>query len=76
MKWQFGKKRCCEFVVKANDIFGSCNPDMKIKVAGQDYRMKSHDMNRSLSMTFTWRFNGFRPKEDTTIDTSRYGTGK
>ncbi len=76
VKWQFGKKRCCEFVVKANDIFGSCNPDMKIKVAGQDYRMKSHDMNRSLSMTFTWRFNGFRPKEDTTIDTSRYGTGR
>ena len=75
VKWQFGKKRCCELVVKANDIFGICNPDMKIKVAGQDYRMKSHDMNRSLNVTFAWRFNGFRPKEDSAIDTSRFGTG-
>lgn len=75
VKWQFGKKRCCELDIKAGDIFNTCNPVLKINFSGQDYRMKSHEMNRNLKLTFVYRFNGFRPKEDTSIDTSRYGTG-
>lgn len=74
VKWQFGKKRCCELTLKANDIFNTCNPDMKINFSGQDYRMKASEMNRNLKLTFVWRFNGFKPK-DTGIDTSRFGTG-
>ncbi len=32
-------------------------------------------MARNLKLTFIWCFNGFKPKSDTTIDTSRFGTG-
>lgn len=75
VKWQFGKKRCCELDLKANDIFNTLNPNLKINFSGQDYRMKVHDMNRNLKLTFIYRFNGFKPKNDSHIDTSRFGTG-
>lgn len=74
IKWQFGKKRCCEMDLKADDIFNIWSPVMTIKHAGQDYRMKVRDMSRNLKMTFIWRFNGFKPK-DADINTSRFGTG-
>ncbi|MDE5871229.1 MAG: outer membrane beta-barrel protein [Muribaculaceae bacterium] len=74
VKWKFGMKRCCELNLKCNDIFNTWNPKLTIKTAGQDYRMIVHDMTRSLSLSFVWRFNGFKPK-DTNIDTSRFGTG-
>ena len=76
VKWQFGKKRCCELDLKADDIFNKWSPTMTINHAGQDYRMKVHDMTRNLKLTFIWRFNGFKPKNDNQIDTSRFGTGK
>lgn len=76
VKWQFGRKRCCELNLKANDIFNTCNPILKINFSGQDYHMKSHDMNHNLRISFVYRFNGFKPKSDNIIDTSRFGTGK
>lgn len=76
VRWQFGKKRCCEIDLLANDIFNRWSPTMTINHSGQDYRMKVRDMTRNLKLTFIWRFNGFKPKNDPGIDTSRFGTGK
>lgn len=76
VKWPFGKKHCCEFVLQATDIFNRWSPTMTINDYGQDYRMKVRDMTRNIKLTFIWRFNGFRPKNDFDIDTSRFGTGK
>ncbi len=76
VKWQFGKKRCCEIDLQANDIFNRWSPTMTIRHAGQDYRMKVRDMTRNLKLTFIWRFNGFKPKNESGIDTSRFGTDK
>ncbi len=76
VKWQFGKRRCCELDLQALDIFNHWSPTMTINRAGQDFRMKVHDMTRNLKLTLIWRFNGFKPTADTTIDTSRFGTGK
>lgn len=75
MKWQFGKGRCCELNLKADDIFNTWSPVMTINHEGQDFRMKVKDMTRNLKLTFIWRFNGFSPK-DNSIDTSRFGTGQ
>ena len=75
IKWQFGKIRCCELDLKADDIFNRWSPTMTIRHAGQDYRMKVRDMSRNLKLTFIWRFNGFKPQAPD-IDTSRFGTGK
>lgn len=75
VKWQFGKKHCCELDLKTDDIFNSWSPTMTINRSGQDYKMKVMDMTQNLKLTFIWRFNGFKPK-DSNIDTSRFGTGK
>lgn len=75
VKWQFGKKRCCELDIKSDDIFNRWSPTMTIKRSGQDYKMKVRDMTQNLKLTLIWRFNGFKPK-DSNIDTSRFGTGK
>lgn len=75
VKWQFGKSQCCELDLKSDDIFNRWSPTMTINTAGQDYRMKVRDMTRNLKLTFIWRFNGFKHK-DNTINTSRFGTGK
>lgn len=37
--------------------------------------MKAYRMNRNLKLSFVYRFNGFKPKNDPEIDTSRFGTG-
>ncbi|MCM1449630.1 MAG: hypothetical protein NC082_04770 [Clostridiales bacterium] len=57
-------------------IFVDWSPTMTINHAGQDYGMKVRDMTRNLKLTFIWRFNGFKPKNDSVIDASRFGTGK
>lgn len=75
IKWKFGRKRCCELDLKADDMFNRWSPVMTIKNAGQDYRMKVHDMIRNVKLTFIWRFNGFK-SSDTVPDVSRFGTGK
>ena len=75
MKWRFGKKRSCELDLHANDIFNRWSPTMTIKHAGQDYKMRVRDMVRNLKVTFIWHFNGFKPNIDSSIDTSRFGTG-
>lgn len=75
VKWQFGRKRCCELDLQANDIFNRWSPTMTIHHEGQDYRMKVYDLTRNVKLTFIWRFNGFKPQTDTSLDTSRFGTG-
>ncbi len=40
VKWQFGKKRCCELALKCDDIFNTWNPDLRINTSGQDFRLK------------------------------------
>lgn len=74
-KWQFGNARCCELDFKFNDIFNTWKPKLTIDHAGQDYVLRVHDMMRSLTLSFVWRFNGFKPK-DSSADTSRFGTGR
>ncbi len=73
MKWSFAKNNCCEFNLRADDIFNSWSPVMRINYKTQNYRMDVKDMTRNLKLTFVYRFNGFKPK-DTSIDTSRLGT--
>lgn len=75
-KWRFGRQRSCELALKFTDVFDSWNPRLTIREGAQDYRMDVRRMQQNLKFTFVWRFNGFRPKESTDIDTSRFGTGK
>lgn len=72
-KWSFAKDNCCELNLRADDIFNSWSPVMRIGYNTQKYRMAVNDMARHIKLTFVYRFNGFKPK-DTSIDISRLGT--
>ena len=74
-KWSFGKSRSCELSLKADDIFNTWSPVMRINYGRQNYRMKVNDMTRKVQLTFVFRFNGFKPK-DNGVDTSRFGTSR
>lgn len=62
-----------ELIMKCNDIFNSWTADMTMKYAAQDMRMSVFPDSRKFVMSFTYRFNGFKPK-NSLIDTSRFGT--
>ena len=74
-KWSFGKSRSCELSLKADDIFNTWSPVMRINYGRQNYRMKVNDMTRKVQLTFVFRFNGFKPK-DNGVDTSGFGTSR
>lgn len=75
VKWTFARQRA-ELAFRADDIFNTWSPVMRINHHTQDYRMDIHDMTRTIKLTFTYRFNGFKPKNDkSSIDSSRFGAG-
>lgn len=74
-KCLLGKNGCCELNFKADDIFNTWSPVMRIGYGRQNYRMDVNDMTRNMQLTFIYRFNGFKPKEKS-VDTSRFGTGE
>ena len=74
-KWRFGKSECLEVNLKADDIFNTWSPVMRINYGKQNYRMKVNNLSRKIQITLVYRFNGFKPK-DAEVDTSRLGTGQ
>lgn len=59
--------------VKCNDVFNSWVPNIKMKYSHQDLQMNMFPDSRRFVTSFSYRFNGFKPKNNS-IDTSRFGT--
>lgn len=72
VKWTFARDKAA-LTLQASDIFNTWSPVMRINRYGQNFQMKVNDMTRNLRLAFTYRFNGFKPKQSE-IDTSRFGT--
>jgi hypothetical protein len=71
--YSFDKERA-KLILKADDIFNTRTP-----VAAIDYReQKSNQVTfrdtRSISLSFVYRFGGYKEKERKEVDTSRFGT--
>lgn len=73
-KWTFLKGNA-DFIIKWSDIFNTWSPTMCINKYGQNLSMKSIDLTSYFKATFTYRFNGFKPK-NITIDQARFGIDK
>ncbi len=74
MKWTLMKGNA-DLVIKGKDLFNQWAPMLSVNRYGQDFRMQVYDFSRSLSVSFVYRFNGFKPKSFD-VDRSRYGLGK
>lgn len=57
----------------ANDILGTQTPEEKIRVGAQNMDIYYNYHNRSLSLTVSYRFKGYRNRLSKNPDTSRYG---
>ena len=72
LKWTFADKNA-ELRFTANDIFNSAAPDATINYKGQNFKTLQHADSRYLSVSFTYKFGGFKSKEHKKVDVSRFG---
>ena len=72
LKWSLANKKA-ELRLKVNDIFDSATPDATVNYKGQHFEMNQHADSRYFSMSFTYKFGGFKSKEHKEVDTSRFG---
>lgn len=72
LKWTSANKKA-ELRLKVNDIFDSATPDATVNYKGQHFEMNQHADSRYFSMSFTYKFGGFKSKERKEVDTSRFG---
>ncbi len=60
VKWQFGRNRCCEFDLMANDIFNGWYPRLTLSGASRYHELTLKGYSQNVNLTFIWHFNGFR----------------
>ena len=70
--WSFDNDRA-KIIMKATDIFESRLPFVTIDYKGQKGTMDTFQDTRMVSISFVYRFGGFKDKERKEVDTSRYG---
>lgn len=71
-KWRFLHDKCI-LTARLNDMFNSGIPKTKVNYANQKFDMNTTYYLRSFTLTFAYRFGGYKEKEHHEVDTSRFG---
>ena len=72
LRWSFaGDKAMLQ--LKGTDLFNSLNPKTSIRDGVQYVDMNVKQFHRSLMLSFSYKFNGYKKKEVKEVDTSRFG---
>lgn len=73
IKWLFANNNA-ELRFKANDIFNSWSPDnWSMHLDNQNLNMHITPDSRYVSVSFTYKFGGYKDKKRKEVDTSRFG---
>lgn len=73
LKWQFASERAT-IMLKCNNILRSNLPHtIEINQDNQYSRLKKLDDGRCLTLSFIWKFGGYKKKEHDKVDSSRFG---
>ncbi len=73
IKWTFDNDKA-ELSVKATDMFNSWYPkDLDLNYKTQNLKMRMVPDSRRISVSFTYKFGGFKKKEYKQVDSSRFG---
>lgn len=72
MRWSFLKDKAV-LTVKGNDLFNQNTPDTRVRYGGQHFDMDDNFDTRSLTVTFVYRFGGYKEQKQKKVDTSRFG---
>ena len=72
LKWQFADEKAT-LMLKCNNILRGSVPVTEIDESGQYSRIKQLDDTRCFTVSFIWKFGGFKQKEHEKVDASRFG---
>lgn len=72
LKWKFAKDKA-EILVKGTDLFNSAMPDVKTRYKSQHMDMLLMPDSRTLTVSFRYKFGGYKEKKFKEVDTSRFG---
>lgn len=73
IKWTFTNDKA-ELSLKTNDIFNSWTPkDLNLNYKTQNLQMRIIPDSRRISISFTYKFGGFKGKKHKEVDSSRFG---
>lgn len=72
LKWSFAKGKA-ELSVKGTDLFNSAMPDVKTRYKSQHMDMLLTPDSRTLTVSFRYKFGGYKGKKFKEVDTSRFG---
>ena len=71
LKWIFASEKA-ELRVKGTDIFDSRTPNTDINYKTQNMKAFIHHNMRTFSLSFSYKFGGYKEKERQAVDTSRF----
>lgn len=72
LKWSFAKDKA-EFRIKGTDLCNSTIPDVKTRYKSQHMDMLLTPDSRTLTVSFRYKFGGYKEKKFKEVDTSRFG---
>lgn len=73
IRWTFDNDKA-ELSLKATDMFNSWYPkDLDLNYKTQNLKMRMIPDSRRISISFTYKFGGFKKKEYKEVDSSRFG---
>ena len=72
LKWTSADKKA-EVRLAGNDLFNSATPNARVDDRGQQFEINQHADSRSFSLSFTYKFGGYKAKEHKDVNTSRFG---
>ncbi len=71
-KWTFARDKA-QLTLRCNDIFRSGVPDTEVNYRGQHSRMQLMQDTRTVLLSFTYKFGGFKKAKEVDVDRSRFG---
>lgn len=73
VRWNFANQKA-SLQLKANDLFNSVEGDVDITLRnkGQYMDMHSNNYSRNITLSFTYKFGGYKEKKHKQVDTSRF----
>lgn len=72
IKWSFANEKA-EFLIKGTDLFNSTVPNVKTRYKSQYMDMLLTPDSRAVTVSFKYKFGGYKDKKIKEIDTSRFG---
>lgn len=73
VRWNFANQKA-SLQLKVNDLFNSMEGDVDITLRnkGQYMDMHSNNYSRNITLSFTYKFGGYKEKKHKQVDTSRF----